>query len=40
MLEFVTFSEQDITLDQTSDNVVNNVGFETTHTGLTAINVN
>ena len=40
MLEFVTFLEQDITLDQTSDNVVNNVGFETTHTGLNAINVN
>ena len=29
MLEFVTFSEQGITLDQTSDNVVSNVGFET-----------
>ena len=37
MLEFVTFSKQDITLDQTNDNVVNNVGFETTHTGFKAI---
>ena len=25
MLEFVTFSEQDITLNQTNDNVVNNI---------------
>ena len=40
MLEFVTFSEQYITLDKKIVNVVNNVGFETTHTGLNAININ
>ena len=40
MLEFVMFLEQDITLDQTNDNISNNVGFKTTHTSLNAINVN